>query len=552
MLEQMLGFVCDERWEEARELGEQLKRQGEDSETFFILYATVCGRFGEDKKEYEHIICGLQRYPLNSELYFMLGNYYLGSGKSSLAYLCYEQAVHYCEEPSDLIPIRENMKIASVQPGFCVNPVSVIVLAQSGGSVLHQCLKSIDETLSGISYEVVVGQKEDASGINDGVKSSGVGNDIYLLSDDSLLMPNALFWLRMCLYERETVGAAGGVSNVRGWQSLVLPCQTVDEYAAASLSINVPGDCVRENRLWLDGFSLLIKREAMDDVGLFERGAAGYLYSCMDYGMKLARGGYESVLCYNSFIYSTGVNRANSLVQQDFDRLVKKWGFAPSYYSVSRTDILERMERPRQEEICVLEVGCGCGATLSAVRRQYPNAHVYGIELMKEVAAYATYMADILVGDIETMSLPYENHLFDYIIFGDVLEHLRHPELVVQKMKQYLKADGRILASIPNLMNIEVVVSLLKGNFTYRDEGILDRTHIHMFTLNEIRRMFEEAGYVLTDVRVRNFREGTLVNSRENEKIIEQLYQIEGIADRREFEAYQYLIEAVLSEEGKR
>ncbi len=332
----------------------------------------------------------------------------------------------------------------------------------------------------------------------------------------------------------------------------MLPCQTVDEYAAASLSINVPGDCVRENRLWLDGFSLLIKREAMDDVGLFERGAAGYLYSCMDYGMKLARGGYESVLCYNSFIYSTGVNRANSLVQQDFDRLVKKWGFAPSYYSVSRTDILERMERPRQEEICVLEVGCGCGATLSAVRRQYPNAHVYGIELMKEVAAYATYMADILVGDIETMSLPYENHLFDYIIFGDVLEHLRHPELVVQKMKQYLKADGRILASIPNLMNIEVVVSLLKGNFTYRDEGILDRTHIHMFTLNEIRRMFEEAGYVLTDVRVRNFREGTLVNSRENEKIIEQLYQIEGIADRREFEAYQYLIEAVLSEEGKR
>lgn len=95
-------------------------------------------------------------------------------------------------------------------------------------------------------------------------------------------------------------------------------------------------------------------------------------------------------------------------------------------------------------------------------------------------------------------------------------------------------------------------MSLLKGNFTYQDEGILDRTHIHLFTLREIQRMFEDAGYVLTDIRARNFREGILENSEENERIIEQLFQIEGIAERREFEVYQYLIEAVLSEEGKR
>lgn len=577
MLDQLLRLVTEERWAEAKKLGEQLKWQGEESETFFILFATICRVFNEELKEYKHIIYGIRKYPLNYELYFMLGNFYLEHQRSSLAFLCYEQAAGYCVDTSDLTMIRENMNIAAKQSGFCVNPVSVVILAESGGLVLRECLQSIGENLAGNTYEVLVvdnqclGREIEwvndfkhvtllpcereigfADGINIGVKCAGINNDIYLLEGDARLMPNALFWLRMCLYERETVGAAGGVSNAGGWQSLALPCQTVEEVVVEAKKINVPDDGVHENKLWLENFSLLIKRKAMDEIGLIEQGVVGKLYSSIDYGMKLARAGYESVLCYNSLIYLPDRKRTNLLVQEDFDRFVSKWKFAPLYYSSSRTDILEKIIRYHKEEIQVLEVGCGCGATLSAIRRHYPNAHVYGVELSEEVAAYGKYMADILVGDIEVLDLPYESHQFDYIIFADVLEHLRQPERVVRRMKEYLKPSGRILASIPNLMNIEVIVSLLKGNFTYRDEGILDRTHIHLFTLREIQRMFEEAGYVLTDIRVRNFREGILEHSRENEKIIEQLYQIEGIAEKREFEVYQYLIEAALSEEGKR
>ncbi len=95
--------------------------------------------------------------------------------------------------------------------------------------------------------------------------------------------------------------------------------------------------------------------------------------------------------------------------------------------------------------------------------------------------------------------LDYPKEYFDYIIFGDVLEHLNQPEAVLVNMKRYLKPGGMILASIPNIMHISVIGDLLNGAFTYQDSGILDRTHLRFFTKGEIIKMFSRAGYEILD-----------------------------------------------------
>lgn len=569
---ELLELVQNGKWEEAWKLAENLKQAGEMSEEFMILYATICAEQGTVQSEYEAIFRGLENYPMNAELYFMLGNYYMGRQRSSLAYLCYEQANHYCQEPGDRQMIQESMQMAAGQPDFEVNEVSIVILAEQNVGMLRDAVQSIIEHEAGISYEIIVvdneclgqplewlheyeqirlvtccGKTGFAEGANIGIKLAQIYNDIYLMSSDAVLLPNTLFWLRMGLYERETIGAAGGITN-ESWpqQKSELSCQTYEEYIAAAERLNVPDDCVCENRIWLDAFSLLLRRKAIDNTGLFEGRTTGQLYSVMDYGMKLVRANYETVLCHNSFIYRRrGENHAK---EGDLEKFEAKWKFPVLYYSNSRSDLIGVIQRPREEEIRVLEVGCGCGSTLSAIRYKYPNAHVYGIELMPEVAAGGKYMADIIVGNIETMEMPYEEHMFDYIMFGDVLEHLRDPKQVVENMKRYLRPGGRILASIPNVMNIEVVVSLLKGDFTYRDHGLLDRTHIHLFTLREIGRMFQEAGYVIENMWTSNWREGMLERNEENERIIEAVYRIEGIADQAEFEVYQYLVECAVCE----
>jgi hypothetical protein len=80
---------------------------------------------------------------------------------------------------------------------------------------------------------------------------------------------------------------------------------------------------------------------------------------------------------------------------------------------------------------------------------------------------------------------------------------------------------------------------LLQGNFTYKDEGLLDRTHIHFFTQIEIIRMFEKLDFnIISMVSYLGEKdEGSAEQELEN-----ALYQLPNIAEERQFKTLQYRI----------
>lgn len=91
----------------------------------------------------------------------------------------------------------------------------------------------------------------------------------------------------------------------------------------------------------------------------------------------------------------------------------------------------------------------------------------------------------------------FASNKYDYIIFADVLEHLRNPEAALKKCKQFLKTSGEIIISIPNVAHNAIVLSLLDGKFPYMDTGLLDRTHVFFFTKETILTMLRELGYLV-------------------------------------------------------
>ena len=132
----------------------------------------------------------------------------------------------------------------------------------------------------------------------------------------------------------------------------------------------------------------------------------------------------------------------------------------------------------------VLDLGCGVGA-LGEWLHTHKQCQLDGMTLSQEEAEQAApHYQQVHVGNLETADLAalFGGHRYDFIVCADVLEHLSHPEAVLAQCHALLANGGQLLASVPNAGYCGLVAELMLGRFDYRDEGLLDRTHLRFFT----------------------------------------------------------------------
>ncbi|WP_051471846.1 methyltransferase domain-containing protein [Patulibacter minatonensis] len=153
----------------------------------------------------------------------------------------------------------------------------------------------------------------------------------------------------------------------------------------------------------------------------------------------------------------------------------------------------------------VLDVGCGAGSLGAALKAERPGLRVVGLEGFPEAAAEArTRLDEVLEVDLDAIDgLPHPEGTFDAMIFGDVLEHLRDPQRLLRVLLPHLAPGGVLVCSIPNVKHWSVVHPLLvQDRWTYEDAGLLDRTHVHFFTLEEVGTMLDELGLEAVEIGV--------------------------------------------------
>jgi SAM-dependent methyltransferase len=172
-----------------------------------------------------------------------------------------------------------------------------------------------------------------------------------------------------------------------------------------------------------------------------------------------------------------------------------RYEFKPFKYS-SHYWILDALRREK-EPVKILDVGTASGYLGKIWRR---NGHyVAGIEFDAATAEKAREYYDAFqVADVESFAFPYRQE-FDYIVFADVLEHLRDPAAVLRRCIPALKESGKIIISVPNIANWIIRFGLLFGKFDYMDRGILDRTHLRFFTLRNLKHLMGEVSCEVLD-----------------------------------------------------
>lgn len=301
---------------------------------------------------------------------------------------------------------------------------------------------------------------------------------------------------------------------------------------------NIDDACGKAMHIYLNCF--MADRQELIAIGGFDSGYCTERYCLNDLTVRILRRKKQLFDLGVDWLPSCGESEPpvpkGPALSEDEARYRQKHGFSWEYSTGRRDDMLQFADY-RQPGVRVMEIGCACGATLLEIRNSNPVADLYGLELNEAAAEVAANFAKVEAGNFEKMERPDFDASFDYILMGDVLEHLFDTDMALQKVRSWLKPSGCLVLSVPNVSHLKVVVNILQGRWEYEDAGILDRTHVRFFTIQSIQKCLEKNGFQVVQVGRKVFELGNAWD-----EVRDELVQLKTLSVKKEdLETYQII-----------
>lgn len=140
----------------------------------------------------------------------------------------------------------------------------------------------------------------------------------------------------------------------------------------------------------------------------------------------------------------------------------------------------------------MLEIGCANGAYMEQMRREGWLAE--GIEFSEAIAQQAREKGfKVQAATVETAEAPSEP--VDVVAAWMVLEHLHEPVNALSKVREWVKSDGYLIASVPDAGALE---RRIFGNRWY---ALQLPTHLYHYTPETIEAVLSAAGWEVVRVR---------------------------------------------------
>ncbi len=170
-----------------------------------------------------------------------------------------------------------------------------------------------------------------------------------------------------------------------------------------------------------------------------------------------------------------------------------------NYYQQNRLEMLNFIPLNSKK---ILDIGCG-EANFSSILKEKLQAEVWGIEMNESAANLARKKIDqVLLGDAVIHLDSLDDNYFDCIILNDILEHLIDPYSFLEKLKTKLSQDAVIVFSVPNvryLLNLKNLI--IKKDWHYENEGVLDKTHLRFFTKKSLINTFNQLNFNVVEIK---------------------------------------------------
>jgi len=150
----------------------------------------------------------------------------------------------------------------------------------------------------------------------------------------------------------------------------------------------------------------------------------------------------------------------------------------------------------------VLEIGAGPGAITQHVS-SIPGCQVSAVELdPSALPLLKPFCENVFQRNLNEANWHEGVGIdggYDVIVAADVLEHLINPWQTLSSLKLLLAPNGHIIVSLPHAGHLGVIAAMLNDNFRYHKWGLLDRTHIRFFCMENVIDLFQGAGLTIID-----------------------------------------------------
>lgn len=503
---------------------------------------------------------GLKINPLNSNLYFILGNIYEAKNSIERAYLCYEQASFTCRDERNILFIKSQIDTLLSNNVINVKKLSFVILTFNQLDYTKLCIDSIRANCKDDTYEIVIvdnnstdgtvewlkdqkdikvifNEKNEGfpKGCNQGIEIANKDNDIFLLNNDTIIMQNSIFNMRMALYSERAIGAVGAVSNyVSNNQKVNVKFEEIDDYIKFALENNVVDEKSYEQRAKLVGFAMFIKREVLDEIGLLDERFTPGNYEDDDLSIRIAISGKKLLLAKDSYIHHFGsisfkkdVQAYEKLLTCNREKFKEKWGF---YIENAIKFNSTCDEFFYGNEKTILEMNCGINESLLRISNKDTNkdTNIYGIEnnraLHKILQGYNIKIINSIDSDrfdnyFDLVIIHIENELNNYNLFkkiykvlnnekGRVLVIINEEYVNISNLNKNLIDNGYIKNNVKILKKYngtDIYIEYLKGSkevLLKKAEQYIKEGDIQEFTFC-IERLNRVDSYLYSD----NFRE---------------------------------------------
>jgi len=132
------------------------------------------------------------------------------------------------------------------------------------------------------------------------------------------------------------------------------------------------------------------------------------------------------------------------------------------WYRVRRKIVTDLISKYSQQEIKIVDIGCGTGRLMLDLQRL---GQVFGMDASQKAIEFCRSrgITNLQLGDITR--LPYEENEFDVVLCLDVLEHTEDDIQAIKEIKRIAKPGGLIIIFVPAFPFLWGVSDIVSNHF---------------------------------------------------------------------------------------